>query len=108
MALFQIFAEVHCTQPSWVLVDLRFPRPKYRLYLCDELLSERTWTYGNDHIVDEEIYANLELRKEYIIRIEPVVKPPVQAKFIISNFRTPDQEHAIVTSDDLSVTFKLQ
>lgn len=108
MALVQIFAEVHCTQPSWALLDLRFDRPKYRLYVNEELLVERSWNFGNDQLVDEEIYAKLELKKEYVIRVEPVVKPPVQAKFIISNFRTPDQEHVIVTSDDLSVTFKLQ
>jgi len=108
MDVIKIEVEVQCTRPTWALENQHSIRhPFYRIYLAENLLTERSWLYGNDHIIDEELYANLKLNEPYVIRIEPVLKIPGQARFIISNFRTPEKNHEIITSDDLSVTFKI-
>jgi hypothetical protein len=71
------------------------------------LLTERSWRYGNHNALYEELYAKLEFDQEYILRIEPVVKNPAQAKFKISDFTTPYQTTTVIDSTNLSVTFKL-
>ena len=104
----RLSVDVHCTQPNWALLQPKSFYPNYRLYLNNELMAERTWAFGNDQFISEEIHAVLEPELTYIIAIHPMLKMPNQAKFIIDQFKTPDREHVILTSDDLSITFKVR
>ena len=65
-----IYVEVHCLRPSWISDE----KNKYRLYLNDELLSERDWTWGLNTVVAENIWVNLPAGN-HILKIEPILYP---------------------------------
>lgn len=106
MNLVKLSVEIHCNQPNWA--KMQPIDPSYRLYLNNDLVTERTWKFGESCFINEEIYANLEIENSYQLRLEPLIKIPGLAKFHVSNFNCFEKEHVILTSDDLSITFKLR
>jgi hypothetical protein len=103
----KILVKICCDHPSWVENYPKLLPSIYRLYINNDLLTERTWRYGNHNALHEEIYANLKPDNEYTLRVEPVVKNPAQAKFKVSDFATPQQATIVTDSTNLSITFKL-
>ena len=57
--------------------------PSYRIYVNDELFTERTWTWTDSYL--EEILQIQAPPGQYRIRLEPV--HPTLARFTISNHR---------------------
>lgn len=55
--------------------------PIYRVYVNDELFTERTWTWPDDHYLREEIQIEAE-PGEYSIRYELV--PPNLAELLVT------------------------
>lgn len=55
--------------------------PIYRVYINDELFTERTWIWGEDFYLQEEIQINAD-PGEYYIRYELV--PPNLAKLSVT------------------------
>ena len=71
--------------------------PIYRLYVNNELFTERTWTWPDDHYLREEIQIHAE-PGEYLIHYELV--PPNLAELLIT---TPvvDYGSAVMTEDGI-------
>ncbi len=108
MSTIRLSIEIHCSQPNWAKLQPETVCPCYRLYLNNELITERSWQFGDNYFINEEIYANLEIDNTYKLTLEPLIKIPGLAKFHVSNFNCFEREHVILTSDDLSITFKLR
>ena len=104
----KLSVEIHCSQPSWAKMQPVTLQPSYRLYLNNELIAERSWRYGDDYLISEEIYARLEYEKDYELKLEPLLKIATQANFLLANFNVLDRESIIITNDDLHVSFKLR
>lgn len=71
----RVLADVHC---EWEGLD-----PIYRLYVNDELFTERTWIWSNAYLEE-----NLQIEAvpgEYTIRYELV--PPHLAQLTVENIR---------------------
>ena len=107
MGATKILVKISCDHPSWVENYPKLLPSIYRLYINNDLLTERTWRYGNHNALHEEIYAKLKFDDVYTLRIEPVVKNPAQAKFTISDFNTPHRSTVVTDCTNLSITFKL-
>ena len=75
----KILADVHCD----CAVD---QRPIYRLYVNDELFTERTWIWENVYL--EEVIPILAEPGDYVIRYELV--PGTTAGLNIQNLRVAE------------------
>jgi len=102
--------EVHCHRPPCGIINpiSKFTDSRYRVYVDDDLITERSWIWDNGIKLLENIWLNLENNKEYKLRIDPVVALPEQAKFNIDNFKVTNSNADINKIDDLQVNFTLR
>jgi len=86
-----IIVEVHCLKPSWV----SYEKNKYRIYVNDNLLTERRWYWDLNTYLQENIWVRL-CNGHHSIRVEPVQDPvdsSVQFVFrnlTVNNVSVPD------------------
>lgn len=52
----------------------------YRIYLDDDLITERTFSWGKNCYIEENIFAELSEGQHYL-KIETVVTDPLEANF---------------------------
>ena len=83
----KILADVHCD----CAVD---QRPIYRLYVNDELFTERTWIWENVYL--EEVIPILAEPGDYVVRYELV--PGTTAGLNIQNLRVAEGSATIQDS----------
>jgi hypothetical protein len=104
-----ITVNVNCYQPSWVFTDItkRFLTPVYRIYLNNDLLTERTWLWNNDNFIRENIWVYAEINSSHRLTIEPILKNPKMAVFSISNIIVINSPAAIEQINEQTVSFTL-
>jgi hypothetical protein len=76
------------------------PPPAYRVYVDDELFSERTWIW-REHYIEEMLQIQAEPGR-YTIRIEAV--QPVGGKFKVSDFRVESGPAHWIDNNLLEIT----
>lgn len=112
MPFVNLQVEVHCQQPKWVFRqhNLKYQTPIYRIYLNGDLFTERTWVWDSNRVfISEDIWAQLGKNISYTIKLEPVLKLPVQAKFKLTNLVVNDVEEVIFESaSDCQLSFKIR
>lgn len=64
--------EVHCLQPRWVADE----GSKYRLYLNDELLTERDWIWSKDTYIHENMIVEVPKGLMHTVRVEVIKSNP--------------------------------
>lgn len=101
MSVHQIDIDILCDIPSWVQDhhDLEFQDTKYRIYVDDDLLTERDWDLGNNLYVKERMWIHSDKDQEHIFRLVPVIKSKTQAKFTLRNFMIDEKEHTQYPGD---------
>jgi hypothetical protein len=79
----------------WADVDIHWKKhpPDYRIYVNDELFSERTWIWQEEYL-QERLSINAE-PGEYNLRWEIV--PPFKGKITVTNPRVDHCEGAYIT-----------
>lgn len=87
MATYTLTADIHCSFPSWVFDkhNKKFQDTKYRIYINNELMVERSWIWGNNKFIREELIIEVEPGSICNLKLEPVVLNIAQAKFDITN-----------------------
>lgn len=95
---------INCDIPDWVNDERSFlPRdPSYRLYCNNDLLTERTWLWGNSSVIFEEIFLNLDQPARLQFRLEPVVLDPKHAHFYFGNL-LGEYKIEIIKQEDLNL-----
>jgi hypothetical protein len=68
----RIQIQVQCIKPSWV----NYQDNRYRLYVNNDLLVERTWSWPITQFVEEDILADLEPDTNNTLRLEAIPNPP--------------------------------
>ena len=106
MAIYTLTADIHCSLPKWVFDDnnKKFQDTKYRIYINHELMTERSWIWGNNKFVREELIIEVEPGSICNLRLEPVVFNIAQAKFDITNL-TKNKLSYNSTKSDLELSF---
>ena len=101
--------EVHCLKPSWVNHERnqRFLNSKYRVYIDNELLTERTWIWNNSNLLQENIWIYARSNSTHTIILVPVLNNPGQAAFTLSNLTVVDQPFTSKQINDLTISFTL-
>lgn len=78
----EISIEVHCDSPQWADKENSY----YRLYIDNELLTERTWIWNCRTYIKENVVVNIEHAQQHKIRLETVYnQPQASAKFRLDN-----------------------
>ena len=102
--------EIHCQRPHWGLVNpiSKFTDSRYRIYINDDLITERSWVWSNDTFLHENIWIYGKNNTNYLLKIEPIVHIPEQAEFSVNNFKVTNLEADSTKLNDLQVNFTLR
>ena len=96
--------QVHCLRPSWV----DFENNKYRLYVDNDMITERSWIWNTKTLLDENIWVELELDTEHSIKIVPVLDPINSfVKFTLKNLRINNNSYYTENEEQLELSFRL-
>lgn len=102
--------EIHCQRPPWVIKNPlgNFTDSRYRVYVDDDLITERSWLWDNNIFLKENIWINTSIQTQHILRIKPVVCISEQAMFTVNNLKIVNVQADINKIDDLQVNFTLR
>lgn len=104
--MYSLYLDVLCSQAAWATVQgSNLKSPVYRLYIDEELLIERTWVYGQDDLITEELHLNIELNQFCKIYVELLMQDPDQARFLIRNLRCSTHTVNVRAQTEHSFTF---
>jgi hypothetical protein len=79
-----ITVQIHALQPNWI----EHEKPKYRLYVNDDLITERTWIWDMQTYVEEDIRVEVPPGINHTIRLDLVKDNPMHlAQFGLQNLR---------------------
>lgn len=95
--------EVHCLKPSWV----NYENNNYRVYLNDDLLTERTWIWLKTTVIDENIWVNIPVGSTNTVRVDIVLQEKSVAKFALRNLRVIDIPYTTTHINDLTISFTI-
>ena len=101
---------VHCQRPPWGIINPvnKFLDSRYRVYVNDDLIAERSWIWDNNTFLKESIWINSVNNLQHILKIEPVVYIPEQAVFTLDNFQVANFQADSTKINDLQVNFILR
>lgn len=105
-----LIVEVHCLRPPWGQHNpiKMFNDSRYRIYVNQDLITERSWIWNNEIFLLENIWIHADKSHEYILKLEPVVTVPEQAKFSLKNLTSKNLEIMNKAIDDLQINFTLR
>ena len=99
-----IKVQVHCLKPSWVVAE----KHRYRLYINDDMLTERSWIWDINTVIAEDIWVNLPLDTTNLIKLEPVLDPiNSMAKFGLMKVLVNNNPVEDIGNEQLEISFKL-
>lgn len=86
-----ITVQVQCLKPSWV----NYENNNYRLFVNDDLVTERTWIWGLDTVIEENIQLDVDPGTAVTLRLEPILQSNSVAEFglrqlKVNGFPRPD------------------
>jgi hypothetical protein len=102
--------EIHCQLPLWVIKKPfgKFSDSRYRIYINDNLITERSWLWGNNIFLKENIWIDTPIDTQHILKIEPIVCIPEQAVFTVNDFKIVNVQADSTKINDLQVNFTLR
>lgn len=105
--MINLFVDIHCREEPWAyeLDSVNYKKPVYRLYLNNELLTERTWTHSEDSFIREEIWVDIPRNFESTINLEPVMFDDKQATFGIDNLHSSNVNVTVTWRNQHTITF---
>ena len=75
--------QIHCLQPNWV----EHENSRYRLYVNDDLITERTWIWPVNTYIEEDLLVDVTERESHIVRLETILDNPRSlTQFGLQNF----------------------
>lgn len=110
MSTVELSFTVTCNRPPWSIHhwDRRFSTSMYRLYVDNELMTERTWLWDNNTALAESIIVNINDFDGHNLILTPIVYVPEQAKFKISDFKLVGHTGTFNRVSDLEMYFVLR
>jgi hypothetical protein len=104
MSRVNLKVQVHCLEPSWV----NFEKNRYRLYVNEDMLTERSWIWDIKTYIDENIWVELESNKTHLIKIIPILDPINSlAKFALKNLRINENLYQSENQEQLELSFTI-
>jgi|688.fasta_scaffold1389467_1 hypothetical protein len=102
--------EIHCQRPPWAIKNRfsKFLDSRYRVYVNNDLITERNWNWDNNIFLKENIWINTPINTQHTLKIEPIVYIPEQAVFTVNDFKIVNVQADITKINDLQVNFTLR
>ena len=102
--------EVHCQRPPWGINNpvIKFLDSRYRVYVNDDLITERSWIWDDNIFLKESVWINYVQGSEHTLKIESIVCIPEQAVFTVNNFQITNLAADSTKINDLQVNFTLR
>lgn len=106
----QINFDVKCYRPIWAMghSEPELRESFYRLYLDNELITERTWIWLNKTFLNESICVKLDQRFIHNLKLIPIIKFPDQAIFKLDNFSCRDKKIILKRISDKEINFNFK
>ena len=73
-----ITIQVQCVKPSWIGYE---KNNNYRLYVNDDLVTERTWLWDINTVIEENIHLAVDPGTAVTLRLDPILSPNSVAQF---------------------------
>jgi hypothetical protein len=94
--LVDMCVEVHCIQPSWVQLE----NSRYRIYLDNELMTERDWVWDQNIYINEHLLADILPNTAHTIKVEVIKSNPAHlTELVFRNFLVEDVLHDTYTHE---------
>lgn len=104
MSQVNLKVQIHCLQPLWVATEKNI----YRLYVNNDLLTERSWIWDTNTVINEDIWVNLNSTTTHSIKVEPILNPiRSMAKFTIQNLQVNGNPWYSESEEPLELSFRL-
>jgi hypothetical protein len=100
MTAINLTVEVHCIDP--------IEQNNYRLYINDDLLTERTWIWDSKTLINENIWIDVPNNSTNIARIEIITQGNSTAHFTLRNLQIINQTFSTEQINDRAISFTLQ
>jgi hypothetical protein len=104
--LINVKIDIHCNRPIWAMTGYDV---KYRVYVDNTLITERTWVWNNTTYIQENIWVNTNIL-DHILKIDPIISTKSIAKFYLNNLQTTTQNGVSCLNtaihNDLEILFK--
>ncbi len=103
-----ITVEVHCQQPPWAINhwEDQYRDSRYRIYVDNDLITERTWIWDNSTLIQENLWVNVDQTATHTLKLESVTYIPEQAKFSLGLLSANNNNLVIVSTNTAEITFK--
>ena len=96
--------QVHCIKPSWV----NYENNKYRLYINNDLFTERTWIWDLTTVVDEDLWVDLPMNTTNVIRLDVILQPKSVAQFGLRNLRVNNIPQTDLGGEKTELSFEIR
>lgn len=116
MQSIELLVDIHCSRPGWetqldnnfnsLIYKSEYQPPVYRIYVGGNLITERTWIWGDQTLIREHLWIDIQYGDEYSIELSPILVIPEQANFNLKNFRLMTRSYEITTEQDYRICFK--
>lgn len=100
MTAINLTVEVHCIDP--------IEQNNYRLYINDDLLTERTWIWDSKTLINENIWIDVPNNSTNIARIEIISQGTATAQFSLRNLQIVNQTFNVEQINEHTISFTLQ
>ena len=78
----RITIQVHALHPPWIELQ----NSKYRIYVNDDLMTERTWIWDKQIYIEETLWAQLADGISHTVRLETIMDEDIDStKFGLQN-----------------------
>ena len=98
--------EVHCERAPWAITNPKYSDSRYRIYVNENLILERTWVWANNMFINESIVIDGEIGESYKVILQPVLALHTQATFKLRNLQVIDHVHDVDVVGDTVINFK--
>ena len=103
MAEVNLKVQVHALQPGWI----EYETNKYRIYVNDDLLTERTWIWELNTLINENIWVIIPANSTNTVRLEQILQDKSVAQFALRNLQVADAPFTSEQINDLTISFTL-
>jgi len=89
--------------------NIKIPDPIYRIFINNDLITERTWIWDKATKITEDIWCIMVPFTEYVIKLVPISKQYEPKQFTINNLAiAPPYSSSQYVVDQNTISFKLQ
>jgi hypothetical protein len=104
MPAVNLTVDVHCTRSCRSILNKE--HALYRLYINNDLLTERTWIWKNNIYIKENMWVHTKTTN--LLTIQPITNLPTQTIFTLSNLQVIDTMVTVDQINEHTISFTLQ